>query len=216
AYPSLSWDPPPLFQDYVAYTPWLDQADAGLLGSSDAPARILRRAGPVLDHRYPAFTPPATQVALVCNYAQLRATARWQVLAQVAPRCSQPTVVRTVHTGWDRWVTVPAAPRGDAVLAAWGPLPRPLGARLAGVVLRPPVVHVQVKGPKGTAVATYRFIPATAGDQHLVVPPSTLGSTGPYVPTAVRAMRLTGGGLGRSTSGVTVTFYAMPVLPAKP
>lgn len=232
AYPSMRWDPPPLFQAYGVYTPALDRQDADFFTSGAAPQRILRQPDLALDGQYPFFSPAATQVAIMCHYVQRRETATWQVLARVSQRCGKPRLLRTVRTGWDRWVRVPAAPAGEAVLARWGTLPKSLNGRLTGLLLRPPVVAIQLRGtrsgppgpgssapsPAGGArsvtPATYRFLPGTAGDWHLVVPPSTLGSTGPYVPTSVHALRLAGGDLASTPSGVTVSFYAMPVTTA--
>ncbi|MGH9058763.1 MAG: hypothetical protein ACRDZY_04490, partial [Acidimicrobiales bacterium] len=217
AYPSVRWDPPPVFQTYAAYTPGLDRIDAAYLNSSSAPARVLRHPALALDGRYPPFSPPLTQVALMCNYAQSRATSHWQVLSRVPARCGPSQPLQTVRTGWGQWVQVPAAPaKNEAVVAAWSPLPEPLTAKVEGVVLRPPVVDVQIRSAASPASSSYRFIPATAPDQHLVAPPADLGWTGPYLPPTIKSMRLTGGGMGPSRSGVTVRFYAVPVYPASP
>ncbi|MGH9131965.1 MAG: hypothetical protein ACRDWV_09935 [Acidimicrobiales bacterium] len=209
AYPQIRYDPPPVFQNYQAYTPALDRADAKYLASAKAPRRILVQPELALDDKYPAFEPPATRVAMMCHYAQANATPAWQVLSLVAPRCGAPRVVRSVGTGWDQWVSVPTPPAGYAILASWAPLPRSLGGRIAGLVLRPPVTGVQVMA--GQKRLTYRFTVATAGEEHLVVPPTTLGSTGAYVPADITRLRLTGGGLGPSNSGVRVTFSEVKV-----
>lgn len=206
AYPSLGFDPPPLFQTYVAYTPSLDRADASFLSSSLAPARILRQPGLALDGRDPALSPPATQLAILCHYAAVRVTPSWEVLDRVAPRCRAPRSLGRVATGWGRWVTVPAAGPGQAVVARFGPLPLPASTRLAALVLRPPVVDLQVRplpGPGSGAVHTYRFVPGTAEDTQVLSAPGQAGAIG--------ALRLVGGGLGSTTSGLSISFSAVPV-----
>lgn len=218
AYPLVRLDPPPVFQTYQAYTPSLDRADARYLASPKAPSRILVQSGLALDGKYPGFEPPATRVAMMCNYTQANATPTWAVLARVAPRCGPTRELATVHTGWDRWVQVPAAPPGEAILASWAPLPKSLAGRFAGVALRPPVVNVQVMAPQPgyppgatPTLQTYRFTVATAGEEHLVVPPTTLGDTGAYAPLDISELRFTGGGLGPSDSGVIVSFKEVSV-----
>lgn len=218
AYPLIRFDPPPAFQTYQAYTPSLDHADATYLASPKAPNRILVQPGLALDNKYPAFEPPATRVAMMCNYVQANATPTWQVLVRVAPRCGPQATITTVHAGWDAWVRVPTAPQGDAILVSWAPLPKSLTGRIAGVLLRPPVVSVQVMASRAQTVpgspptlGTYRFTVATSGEEHLVVPPTTLGSTGAYVPLRIDMLRLTGGGLGSSHSGLTVSFKEVAV-----
>jgi hypothetical protein len=215
AYPQIRYDPPPNFQTYGVYTPDLDRTDARFLASSNAPARILVQPDLALDNKAPQFNPPATRVAMMCNYVQETATPTWEVLARVAPRCGSRRLIVTVHTGWARWITVPVAPAGDAVVATWSVLPHSAIASLVGLLLRPPLVQVQVRTGAGPA-QTYRFTAATAGEPHIVVPPSTLGSTRAYVPLTIEALRLTGGDLGPTTSGVTVHFWEVPVAPPGP
>ncbi len=212
AYPQIRYDPPPSFQTYGAYTPSLDRTDARYLASPNAPARILVQPDLALDNKMPQLNPPATRVAMMCNYVQLSATPTWEVLARVAPRCGPRRLIGTVHTGWDRWTAVPKVPAGHAVLATWSALPQSAIATLVGLLLRPPLVNVQVRTGDGPA-QTYRFIYATAGEPHIVAPPSTLGSTGAYVPFTIKTLRLTGGGLGQTTGGVTVHFWEVSVAP---
>lgn len=209
AYPTIAFDPPPIFQTYSVYTPTLDHEDARFLASASGPERVLVQPDLALDNQYPPFAPPATEVALMCNYVQADATSSWEVLAKVASRCGRPQLIATVHTGWDHSVSVPQPPSGEAILARWAPLPTSLAAHVVGLLLRPPIVNVQLK--TATRAGTYKLVTGTASDQHLVVPPSTLGWTGPYVPLDIRQLRLSGGDLGRSSSGVSVSFYAVRV-----
>lgn len=213
AYPHLVYDPPPNFQAYGAYTPSLDRTDARYLAGPQAPARILVQPDLALDNRLPQFNPPATRVSMMCNYLQESATTNWEVLRRIRPRCGGPHLIARVATGWDRWTKVPVAAPGDAIVATWAPLPTPAGATLAGLALRPPPVYVQLDVGASKAAEAYRFIPATAGEEHIVVPPSTLGSTGSYVPLDISRIRLRGGGLGPTSAGVTISFFEVAVSP---
>lgn len=217
AEPGLRWDPPPMFQTYGAYTPWLDQADARFLGSSVAPQRILRQPGLALDGRDPLFESPAAQLSILCHYRAIGESPGWQVLARVANRCGAMRSLGTARASWGQTVPVPAAPPGEVVVASWDLPPQPWSARLAGLALRPAPVEVTVDGGR----ATYRFLPGTAGDPHLLAVPAGVPAPGtaagrPSAPlppgtSAIRSLRLTGGDRDAGASGVTVSFWAVPV-----
>ena len=105
AYPDLNWKPLPIFQSYTAYTAALDELNADLLRSPDAPQRILRNVQPrshtdrlrqwidrpfvdgefvpvSVDGRFRWFESPAAMLETFCRYDQISETERWQVLAR--------------------------------------------------------------------------------------------------------------------------------------
>lgn len=208
AYPGLRWRPEPVLQSYSAYTTYLDDVDANFLRSARAPQRILYQPQTV-DHRYPYWDAPAAQLATYCRYKQIGAVSGWQVLARVPYRCGPARALGTVTAHFGQAVHVPAARRGEMVVATFA-LSSPALARLEGFLLKPPEVEVRLGSGDGTR--TYRFVPGTAGDAHVISPASTLGYTA-FAPTAVTALSFRGGGWSDGQGTVTVRFSAVPVRP---
>jgi hypothetical protein len=212
AYPQLQWRPEPVLQSYSAYTSYLDNLDASFLSSRLAPQRILYQTV-ALDGRDPFWDPPAAMAAMACHYHQVSVSGPWQVLARTADRCGPPHVVGRVSAHYGQPIAVPAEP-GDLVLASFS-LSAPLLARAEGLLLKPPAVRVITwDGRPGTSFGTgttYRFVPGTAADDHVLRAPSSLGYSASFAPPAVRRLEVTGGGWSRDQGHVTVTFWAVPM-----
>ncbi len=209
-YPQLRWQPEPVLQSYSAYTSYLDGLDASFLASRRAPERILYQAI-ALDGRDPAWDPPATMVAMYCQYHQLSVSGPWQVLARAPGRCGPERVLSRDRARFGQVIDVPAAP-GDLVLAEFS-LTSPVLARAEGLFLKPPSVRVTTwdtrQGPgKGTG---YRFVPGTAGDVHVLATPPSLGYSPAFTPSHVHRLEVTGGGWSPGHGQVTVTFLAVPL-----
>lgn len=204
AYPALEWDPEPILQGYTAYTSYLDQLDAKFLEGPRAPERILRQIV-AIDDRDPYFDPPAAQVQLLCNYRQLLVVGQWQVLGKVPDRCSNRRFLSRQRVSFGQPVAVPDARAGQMVVAQFS-LTSPITSRLRAVLLKPPLVEVSLR--VGTST-TYRFISGTAGDDHILQTPSTLGYSLTFTPSAVGSMTFSGGGWSAGQGEVTVTFYAV-------
>lgn len=200
AYPSLHLATLPTIQEYTAYTDGLDARNAAFYQGADAPAFVLAGEG-TIDGRDQAWDPPATALALRCDYAEVASTPTWVLLRHHPGRCGHPTTLGVVHAGYGQTVAVPAAPAGDAVTASFA-LQQSLGWRVADLVLRPPQLQVLTDVP-----ASYRLIPGTAGGPHLLSFPDTAGAW-PVAP--IHRLAVIGGG-GRTGAGVTVTFQALPV-----
>ena len=209
AYPQLRWRPEPVLQSYSAYTSYLDHLDASFLASPRAPERILYQSV-ALDGRDPFWDPPTTMVATYCHYRQLSVSGPWQVLGLVPDRCGEGHVVGQARAHFGQPVDVPVGP-GDLVLASFS-LSSPVLARAEGLVLRPPVVRVTTWDDQGTGGGTvYRFVPGTAGDDHVVAAPPSLGYSPAFTPPPVRRLEVTGGGWRPGQGQVTVTFLAVPM-----
>ena len=58
---------------------------------------------------------------------------------------------------------------------------------------------------------TYRFVPGTAGDGHVLAAPASLGYSAPFTPSPVERLEVTGGGWQPGQGQVTVTFLAVPL-----
>ena len=116
AYPDLEWRPLPVYQDYAAYTPSLDDLNREFLLSSDGPRFILRRVPAAIDGRNPWFEGPSTIRAMMCRYREIEVADPWQLLERAPDRCADPVLVsRTVaHPGVP--VEVPPLPDGSAML----------------------------------------------------------------------------------------------------
>lgn len=218
AVPQARWDPEPVVQSYSAYTAYTDQLDAAFLGSPAAPQRILYwHFHFSFDFRDPFMDPPATTQAVYCHYVQLAVEGRWQVLGRVPDRCGRAQEIGLVHTHFGQVVEVPADP-GKLVVATFSFAPTLLD-KLASVVLKPPRTYLTTwsavrpsdagTGPAREGPVTYTFVTGTAGDNHVLAAPATLGYSRPFRPTPVRRLELTGDGWGTGQGSVTVKFYAL-------
>ena len=205
AAPMLRWDPEPVLQSYSAYTVGLDNLDARFLASKRAPQRILYWKLD-FDRRDPAWDPPATMEALYCHYDQLSLSGSWQVLGRVDDRCGPARLLRTVHARFGQWVKVPAAP-GQMVVASFA-ITAPFVSKLDGVVLKPPDTYLSSRTSRGLPVR-YRFVPGTAGDDHVLSVPRALGYSPHFTPVTARQLAFSGGGWATGQGSVTVTFLAV-------
>jgi hypothetical protein len=208
-YPQLRWDPEPVVQAYSAYTTHLDDLDAAFLASSRAPQRILYQAGWTIDDRDPYFDPPATLESMYCHYVQLAARGPSQVLARVPDRCARAVPIGRAIVHFDQAITVPQAP-GQMVLATFS-FTTPLKDKVGSLLMRSPAVEVRI-WTTGRQPATYRFVPGTAADEHVLSTPTALGYSFPFTPTSVRRIELAGDGWQGETGKVRVTFYARKLL----
>ena len=170
-----AWQPVPAFQQYAAYTPWLDQANASAINGTHAPASILRELVPGVDGRFLAYDAPAYQVAVVCHYRVAGETPPWQLLQRsTADRCGRQTTLSTQRVVGGRPMVVPSPQRvGDVVVARFSTR-LPLWYRAETLLLKP--LHAPVIALDGVP---YRLALTTLDDGLLVrlppAAPSTLG-----------------------------------------
>ena len=211
AYPQLNgWDPEPVLQAYSAYTPYLDGLDAAFLRSPRAPELILYR--PVSTNGFdPAWEPPEATEAMYCRYREQMTADFWVLLRRAKDRCGQPVLIGKTVARFGEPIAVPSAPRGDMVVGRFSvTLPGLTG--LEDTLWKAPAVHATTWA--GAGPTTWRFVTATAGDDHVMSAPPALGWTGGYGPPQVRRLELTGGGWRAGQGSVEVSFYAVPVRPA--
>jgi hypothetical protein len=161
----LDWAPVPIFQTYAAYTTALDQLNGNALLNS-GPSRILR-AGPLqaIDARYPLFESPNYQLGLLCNFKEIRATSRWQVLARTVNRCGVPRRLGVFEEAPGDVMILPKQAKDELLYATVEmreSLAAKLLARLWKPIHEPSVVMDDVP---------YRFLPGTAtGPLMLCIP----------------------------------------------
>ncbi len=200
AYPAIHFDPLPVIQDYSAYTSSLDHLDANYLRSSDAPHFILRQPW-ATDARNPSFEPPDTQLAIECSYHQVAVDPLWQLLERQTDRCGSLRPIGTVTTESNRWVVVPTAPTGDAIVARFQ-LYQGWFFQIRAVAFKPP--NVFMENDHGQE---WRFVAATAPDLHVLQPASTLGYSLSFLPVSVGRLRFVNGWAG----DLSVSFYEIPL-----
>jgi hypothetical protein len=140
AYPEIKWDPQPVFQDYAAYTPYLDQLNADFLAGPNAPERILwltaDKAPLAIDGHSLWFESPTARLQMLCRYVPLAATPTWQVLQRVPNRCGAPVRVAAIDTVAGASVSIPGnLPAGVLTLRVSG-AGRDLLSRLTSLAYR--------------------------------------------------------------------------------
>lgn len=206
ALPQARWDPEPVVQSYSAYTAYTDRLDAAFISSRRAPQRILYRHFRFsFDNRDPYMDPPATTEAVYCHYTQRALVGPWQVLERVGDRCGGLRPIGEVHTRFGRSLDVPQVP-GEMVVAtfSFGPT---LAAKLEALTLKGPTTDVKIWAD-GQAT-TYRFVPGTAADVHVMSVPASLGYAPQFTPATVRRMEFSGDGWASGHGQLTVRFFAV-------
>lgn len=212
----LRWRPLPVFQNYSAYTSALDRLNAEAVASPDGPERILRenqllvyKEFPTLDldGRFWGWDPPEQARAVLCNFAPLQTSERWQVLGRTPNRCGRPRLLREVHAAAGETVPVPAAGPGQVVFVRIG------GAGVSGLervstfLLHAATRHLVVNGE-----TSYRLIPETAGDGLLLRGGAGIEESGPFSPIPGAKTIAVDGAPG----GLAFSFYRMGVRPVPP
>jgi hypothetical protein len=143
----LEWAPLPVFQPYSAYTPKLDRLNSAVVESTDGPERILVENGPLVlaefpgrgvDGRFPGWDPPEQQRAILCNFAPLSTTRRWQVLGRVPDRCGPARPAGSAEASPGEAVPVPAPGPGEVVFASIEGTPSSTTATATGWSPAPP------------------------------------------------------------------------------
>ncbi len=216
AYQGFIWRPEPVFQSYSAYTPYLDELNAGLLRSVDRPERILRRferrnngtqiVPYALDGRNYWFEAPAATLERLCRYREIAANARWQVLADTGLACGAPRAIGTVTAARGETISVPAAPSAnDIVIVRVRGLDDGIAGKLRSVVWKGPQWEVTLDG------AGYRLVAATTGDGLVMSVPAAAQGSAPFAfgsPIQTIAIRESGSSGG---GHLTYEFDAVPL-----
>jgi hypothetical protein len=123
----LDWDPLPVFQQYSAFTPRLDELNAAKLESSTAPELILWQntttfdpnainVPGAIDARWPAFESPAQMVQMFCRYRVVRWDDEWAILRHVPNRCARERPLATVIAGNAEGVSLPPTRPNEALI----------------------------------------------------------------------------------------------------
>lgn len=166
-----TWRPSRVLQAYTGYTPTLDTWNAESVSGDDRPQSVLVAPDQAIDDRVPFWESPSYQVALTCNYTAPLQSGRWVALRRDdAAGCGKPVLIGEVEVSPGALIDVPE-PRDDSslVVARFEVARKPVPATV-GLLLRP--LHyptVEIDGFR------FRFVPGTAGQDHLV---SSIGVRG--------------------------------------
>ena len=206
----LDWRPLPVFQENLAYTTALDQLNVDALESADGPELVLRGSPAaidpfdprVIDGRFPAWNPPAVNVALLCGFRALRTTARWQVLGRAAERCGEPRALGSIEAAGGEPVAVPAGGENEAVIARVHGTGVSGLERLRSFLFRARLRFLEVNGER-----SFRLVPGTAEEGLVLSVPPALDHPRPFsLSPGAETIEITGAG-----GELRIDFYALPL-----
>lgn len=121
AYPNgLNWKPRPIYQNYITYTPWLDQKNAAFFASASAPEFIIwhYHAYQDIDNRYPFSSDPLTLQAILNHYhldVCQQPYCLWR--RSPTPRLRPVAAPSATTANWNTWVDVPHIAHADIIRA---------------------------------------------------------------------------------------------------
>jgi len=195
----LDWKPLPVFQNYTAYTSALDRLNAEAVESPRGPERILRE-NPLLvypefptldvDDRFGGWDPPEQERAVLCNFAPLHTTERWQVLGRVPDRCGRERPAGAEEASEGEAVAVPRPGRDELVFV------RIHGAGVSGLErIATSLFHARTRRLIANGKQDYRLLPETATDGLMLRGRGQFAAPGPFSPLPqARTIALTGAG----------------------
>lgn len=208
----LEWRPLPVFQDYTAYTPELDRANADAAASPDGPEYLLMHLDEELDladldGRYPPFDTPAATRAILCNFRPALQSGGYALLERAHGRCGPERSLEAVTAAYGEPVTVPRARDGEAVFASVEGLESAGLERLRSFAFRAATRTVAVDD------AEYRIVGANAQAGLLLTAPRGFDLPAPFtLAPAAKTLRFeTGGGPLADDGPLEVKFFAVPV-----
>jgi len=206
----LDWSPLPVMQGYSAYTDELDEMNAEELSSGSGPERIVREGNqptghgatyPAIDNRNPAWDPPASSLAILCNYEELSRSSNFQVLGKIPDRCGEPELIGTVGTAFGEAVAVPEPGPGEVIFA------RIEGAGVEGLEKLKTLLYRADFRMAETNEGTYRLVPDSLGNGLLLRgDPEVSGSAGFEQVPGIENFTLTG-----REGDLTIEFFRMGV-----
>jgi hypothetical protein len=204
----LRWEPIPVFQTYVAYTPALDERNADAFASPDGPDRVLRHNAGVIDGRNPAWESPAATRAMLCHFREQVVVGLWQVLGRVPNRCGAPHALGEVHAHFGESIAVPAppGPRSMVYMRLLGVAPRGF-ERLVSAAYRSEDRFVTLD-----AARRVRLVPATAADGLIMrVPKAADMSASLRLDQDANGFVVTRGSGPQPDDEIRVRFYAVDI-----
>jgi hypothetical protein len=207
----LDWRPQPVFQNYSAYTSALDRMNAATIESADGPERLLRENAavvdaefptPDIDNRFMGWDPPEQARAVLCNFAPLYASERWQVLGRVPDRCGPERPVIEAQAAAGEAIPVPPPAPGHVVFV------RIHGAGVSGLErVQNFLLHARSRHAIVDGGTRYRLVPETASDGLLMRAAPGIARSGPFDPVPEAHTIAVEGG----SDQITYDFFTMRV-----
>lgn len=149
----LKFRPRPIFQSYIAFTPWLDKKNADFLLSSLAPEFILwdtehwgHWGGEMgsIDWRYLPNDEPITFMTMLNRYNLIRREGSVGLLQKNQfPNFQQPVIIKIDNAVWNKWIDVPQLEGG--VLRADIEYSRTLLGNLARLIWKEPESYIEYR-----------------------------------------------------------------------
>jgi hypothetical protein len=162
----LDFQPRPVFQSYMAYTPRLARANADFLLGERAPEEILFRVAPI-DARLPALDDAASWPLLMARYRFVERAGGFALLQRrAAPLPWRLEPLARVETVTDQLIEVPSA---DGPIWARVDLHATRRDAIVETLLAAPPAYISIVRHEGTARA-YRIVPALARDGFVLSP----------------------------------------------
>ncbi len=214
AYPRVNWRPLPVLQSWNAYTTRLDDKNADFLASGSAPRYVLWRAQTGASDRNGRLDSPSAMGELLCRYRQEGAYESWLLLERVPRRCGAPVGLGAETAAFGRPVSVPTGgSRPNMVVARFTEVDQPLSQTVAGLLLKPQVVHIGLGQGRVS-----RFLTGNAGSLHVLRVPSCLGydstlfDSTPYETVALARgdPRIAAAGGPEQSGSFEVRFFSVP------
>jgi hypothetical protein len=162
----LDYDPRPVFQSYLAYTPELLRLNAQFLASPDAPQNILFNVEP-LDRRYPSLEDATSWPEILTRYDLVDANGSRLLLHQApVPRQYSLVPLRSVIVQMHRGVPIPQS--DDPVWVTIKVNPTPLG-KLTRLFYKPPTILLGIQDSENSFMP-FRMEPSIAREGFLLSP----------------------------------------------
>ncbi len=179
---SLNWHPRPVFQSYIAYTPWLDAKNADFIKSTSAPDFILwnvknnKNNFISIDNRYLLSDEPNTIFEIIRNYYLHLAANHVMLLSKSAsPLFSMPEETDTITAAWEEWITIPE--HQETILRAKTFFQRTFFGRVKRLLYKEREMFIDYKLCNGKVV-THRIVPDNAISGIWISPYITPGHLG--------------------------------------
>jgi len=111
----LNWRPRPVFQSYLAYTPWLDKANFNFFNSKNSPEYIVWEKRPAsipayhsIDERYLFNDEPKTIFKIINDYEPILSNAKLGLLRKKhVPTFRENLKLYEKKYKWGEWIDVP-------------------------------------------------------------------------------------------------------------